>query len=80
MTGEKQKSISAAIDDENCLRVHLVPMPSGENPWRTQGDYRKDLDRDTKRFWLTIISLVVSIIATAATALTAILTILKVAG
>jgi hypothetical protein len=80
LTGNKQKSICAAIDDENRLRIHLDPMPSGDNPWRTRGDYEKELGRDTKRFWMTIIALVVAIIGTTATAVTAILTILKVAG
>lgn len=77
---QKERSISDAIDDENRLRIHLVPMPSDDNPWREREDYMKDLDRDTKRFRLTIAALVISIIGTAATAITAIITILNVAG
>ncbi len=57
------------------LRVELVPMPSGDNPWRMQGDYEKEQKRDTIRFWITIGSLVVSILSVVATAVIAIVTI-----
>ena len=57
------------------LRVELVPMPSGDNPWRTRGDYEKEQKRDTIRFWITIASLVVSILSIVATAVIAIVTI-----
>jgi len=42
MSNNVEKTIADAIDDQNRLRVHLVPMMSGDNPWRTQGDYAKE--------------------------------------
>ena len=54
------------------VRVELIPMPCGDNPWRTHGDYRREQRRETIRFWVTIVSLVVSIISVAATAVIAI--------
>jgi hypothetical protein len=63
------------ITQNGGLKVELVPMPSGDNPWRTQGDYRKEQRRDTIRFWIMIASLVVAIISVAATAMIAIATI-----
>jgi hypothetical protein len=54
------------------LRVELIPMPSGDNPWRTGDDYQREQKRDTIRFWLTIASLIVAIISVAATTVTAI--------
>jgi hypothetical protein len=57
------------------LRVELIPMPSGDNPWRTRGDYEKEQRRDTVRFWITIASLIISIISVVATAAVAIVTI-----
>ncbi|MDH3661716.1 MAG: hypothetical protein OEU92_17085 [Alphaproteobacteria bacterium] len=64
--------LDQAIDKEGRLRIHLVPMPSGDNPWRTKGDDLADQRREHWRFRLTIASLVVSMIATVATALIAI--------
>jgi len=54
------------------LKVELVPMPSGDNPWRTLGDYRKEQRRDTVHFWITIASLIISTISVVATATIAI--------
>ena len=51
------------VDDEKRLRVHLVPMPSGDNPWRTRADYKNEQKRDTVRFYIIIVSFVVSVIA-----------------
>ena len=54
------------LDHEGRLRVHLVPMPSGDNPWRTQCDYRKEQRRDTFRFYLaigTLGALILSVLA-----------------
>ena len=53
-------------------------MPASDNPWRTKGDYENDKKRDTVRFWMTIISLVISIISVVATAFVAITTIKSV--
>lgn len=39
------------------LKVELVPMPSGDNPWRTRADYENEQRRDSVRFWITILSL-----------------------
>ena len=50
-------------------------MPSGDNPWHTQGEYRKEQKRNTVRFLLTIISSIVSIIGVLATSIVAIITI-----
>lgn len=63
------------ITQNGGLRVELIPMPSGDNPWRTKGDYAKEQKRETIRFWLTIASLITSIVGVAATALIAIETI-----
>ena len=57
------------------LKVELVPMPSGDNPWRTLVDYEKEQKRDTIRFWVTIASLIVSILSVVSTAVIAIVTI-----
>ena len=77
MSKNCKNCVANAIDCENRLRVHLVPMPSGDNPWRTQGDYREEQHRDMWRFRLTILALVVSMVGTVATALVAIFTILS---
>ena len=63
------------MTQNECLKVELVPMPSGDNPWRTQGDYRREQKRDTTRFWIAIAASVVSIIGVLATASVAIVTI-----
>lgn len=62
------------------LKVELVPMPSGDDPWRTRADYEKEQRRDTVRFWITILSLVISIISVVVTAAVAIVTIRNAAG
>lgn len=73
-----ERSLERAIDNENRLRVHLVPMVSGDNPSRTREDYKKEQERGTHRFRLTIATLIVSLIGSAATAIIAIFTILSV--
>ncbi len=65
-------NLHQAIDKDGRLKVHLVPMPSGDNPWRRKEDYLTDQRRENLRFYLTIASLIVSMIATVATALIAI--------
>lgn len=62
-------------DDKSRLRVELVPMPGGDDPWRSSEDYRREQRRDTWRFWFTIASLVVAIASMLATASVAISTI-----
>lgn len=57
------------------LKVEFMPISSGDNPWRTRGDYENEQRRDTIRFWVTIISLIVSILSVVATAVIAISTI-----
>ena len=57
------------------LKVELIPMPAGDDPWRTQGDYRREQRRDTIRFWLVVASLIVAIISTTSTAVIAVVTI-----
>jgi len=47
------------------LRVELVPMPGSDNPWRTRADYQEEQRRDSARFWVTIVSLVVAIVGVA---------------
>lgn len=63
------------LTQNGSLRVELVPVPSGDNPWRTRGDYDKEQRRETIRFWITIVSLIVSIMSVVATAAVAIVTI-----
>ncbi len=63
----------------DALKVELVPMPSGDNPWHTQGEYRREQKQNTARFILTIISLIVSIIGVLATSIVAIITIRNLA-
>jgi hypothetical protein len=53
------------------LRVYLINPPI-ENPWRTQGDYMLEQKRETKRFWITISTLIIAIISTSLTAFIAI--------
>ena len=66
---------SLPLSKNGSLKVELIPMPSGDNPWRTRQDYENDKRRDTIRFWVTIISLLASIISVVATAAVAITTI-----
>ena len=63
------------LTENGRLKVKLSPMPSGDDPWRTRDDYKKEQRRDTIRFWITIASLIVSIISVIATAFIAIVTI-----
>jgi len=71
----KSRASNLPLTKNGYLGVELVPMPSGDDPWRTQGDYRREQRRDTIRFRLTIASLIVSIVSVAATAITAIVTV-----
>ncbi len=66
------------LSKNGSLKVELTPMPSGDNPWRTRGDYENEKKRDTVRFWITITSLLISIISVGATAFVAISTIKNV--
>jgi hypothetical protein len=59
------------------LKVGLVPMPGGDNPWRTRADYIEEQRRDNVRFRLTIATLIVSAISTASTTAVAIITMIK---
>ena len=61
--------------DDKRLRVELVPMPSGDDPWRTRADYQREQRRDTIRFFITIAALITSILGVAATATIAIVEI-----
>ncbi len=63
------------VNDGGQLKVALDPILTGDNPWRTLGDYRHEQRRDNIRFWVTIASLITSIIATTGTAAIAISTI-----
>ncbi len=51
------------VDNQKRLRVHLVPMPSGDNPWRTRQDYLNDKKRDNIKFWIMIGGFIISIIS-----------------
>jgi len=57
------------------LQVELIPMPSGDNPWRTRGEYEKQKKQDDLKFIFIIISLIVSIVGVFATSTVAIITI-----
>lgn len=46
------------VTENGGLRVELIPMPAGDNPWRMRADYIQEQRRDTFRFFLTIASLV----------------------
>ena len=63
------------ITSDNRLRVELVPLPAGIDPWRTRAEYEQEQWRDKVRFWATIASLVVSIVGVVATTAVAIWTI-----
>ena len=65
-------------DTKKRLRVELVPMVSGDNPWRTHEDYIREQKRDTKRFLITIATLLVSLIGVIVTSIVAIHTIKQV--
>jgi hypothetical protein len=66
---------SLPLTDNGGLKVELVPMPAGDNPWRNRSDYLKEQRRDTIRFWMTIGTLVTSILSVVATAAIAIETV-----
>lgn len=61
--------------NNEALKVELVPMPSGDNPWRTREDYEEEQRQNNIKFWVTIISLIISIISVVATSAVAIMTI-----
>ncbi len=61
------------------LKVELVPMPSGDNPWRTRAEYEKEQKQNNARFIITIISLIIAIISVVATSTVAIITIRNIA-
>lgn len=63
------------VNADKALRVNLVPMPGGDNPWRTHEDYVCEQRRDNVRFLVTIASLIISIISVVATTAVAIATI-----
>jgi hypothetical protein len=50
------------VTKDGRLRVELVPMVTGDNPWRTRADYIQEQHRDTIRFWITIGTLLVSLL------------------
>lgn len=72
------KKLSEALTDDGRLKVELVPMVTGDNPWRTRADYIQEQRRDTIRFWITISTLIISIISVALTSIVAIYTIKRV--
>lgn len=41
MNGDIQsfKIDNLPLSANNSLKVELIPMPSGDNPWRTRGEY-----------------------------------------
>lgn len=43
------------------LKVYLI-NPGIEDPWRTRADYIKEQKQETIKFWITIITLFISII------------------
>jgi len=61
------------------LKVELVPIPSGDNPWRTKADYKKEQRQNNIKFVITIISLIISIVSVVATSVVAIITISNMA-
>ncbi len=65
--------------ENEALKVELVPMPSGDNPWRTRAEYIKEQKQNNAKFIITIISLIISIISVVATSAVAIITIKNVA-
>jgi len=58
-------SIDKALDDlpngKANLRVHLVVPQTGDNPWRTQGDYRQDQKRQIHLYIMQAVTLVVAV-------------------
>ncbi len=67
------------LTESGRLKVELVPMPSGDNPWRTRGEYEKEKNKDNVKFIVTIISLIISIVGMVATSAVAITTIRNMA-
>ena len=57
--------------DDQPLKVYLVNPPI-QDPWRTQGDYRREQRRSTIQFWIAIGSMVVALAGVVATAAIAI--------
>ncbi len=55
------------LTDNGSLKVELIAMSSGNDPWRTLGDYKSDQRRATIQFWFAICSaasaIVTSIVA-----------------
>ncbi len=56
------------------LRVYLINPPI-QDPWRTRGDYILEQKRETTRFFMTIITLIIAVISICLTTYTAISTI-----
>jgi hypothetical protein len=70
--------IQKLITDDGRLRVELVPMVTGDNPWRTRAEYIQEQRRDMIRFWITILTLLISILSVVSTSIVAIYTIKQV--
>ena len=72
---ENSKKIEKVITSDGRVRVELVPMPSGDNPWRTRQEYIDEQKRDSQRFYITIGTMIVTLLGVIATAWTAIVAI-----
>jgi hypothetical protein len=66
-------------DKREPQKVFLVNPPS-ENPWRTRQDYVEEQRRAKIQFWITIITVLVSLLGVVATTITAIESLRKVSA
>jgi len=53
------------LTKDGALKVTLVPMPSGDNAWRTRGDYQREQRRAEVLYWIAVGSFVLTLLAAA---------------
>lgn len=58
---EKEIRIKGPLTKNGSLKVELVPMPSGDNPWRTRKDYLNEQRKDTIRYYIILFGFVLSV-------------------
>ena len=66
-------------NDKEPIKVELVNPPY-QDPWRTQGDYRRDQRRAARLYWFQILSIVAAMVGVVATTIVAITTIMAAAS
>ncbi|MCX8493890.1 MAG: hypothetical protein ORN23_06635 [Chthoniobacterales bacterium] len=56
-------AFDSAPQSKKNFRVHLVNLPSGDNPWRTKQDYLDDQKKMLWSFRMTIVAAISAIVS-----------------